>query len=107
MNARNRAIGVADEVHGGIVGEAAVGPTGNAVLGGEMVGFAVAPVVDSDVIQAVAIPEDGIFDMIETVLVHILDRRINARALGHVRAKDILVTDPDYSATPKHLETSI
>ena len=64
----HRAVGVAEEIHRGIVGETAVGPARDAVLRGEMVGLAVAPVVDDDMVAIPAVPEDGIFKMAEVVL---------------------------------------
>jgi hypothetical protein len=57
----NLAVTVADEVGFGVVGDTLVEPVGDAIAGDEVVGAALAPSVDEDMVPASAEPDDRVF----------------------------------------------
>jgi hypothetical protein len=89
------AVGVADEVFGGVVGEAAEGPVVDAVGGGEMEGFAVVPVIDEDVKEAAAEPDDGVFKILGLADGQLGDGGVDGWAFDGVGAEDAGFADPD------------
>ena len=89
------AVGIADEVLGWVVGETTEYPMVDAVLGGEMEGFAIIPVIDENVVKAAAKPDCRIFQILRLTNCKLWDGCVNRGSFDGIGAENAGLADPD------------
>ena len=101
------AVGVADEILRRVVGEAAEFPIVDPIDRGQVIRFALVPVIDDDVVKAAAEPDDRILERVQFHLRQARQIRINAGPLHRVRPEDAALADHDRTGARHDFKISI